>query len=312
LLRLALIVAIGGTIPVAVPSARAQEQKKSRLLIGLVASEQDDRAAVDAAKKYFEGLKANPGQQKQEQERADKDEPPGFPNPSEMSPTSPAVSVERAMMVAALPQLSLGDALLAAGLLTKPGKQAVPDNVVKLEHFYRWARLADREIRLLALDEESKLDDSRKGIWEEVAKARDKGEPAIHPVRKWVIYSRPGKAKDQIEYFLLVRQPSQDKVMTEYDLKMVRPILDEARPTVFIQFTDQGKDRLKDFTTAHAPKKVNDKLVYSFMALVVGPNVVEILGIGEVIDGGSMKLRGRYRQSEVMEIARTLQGLKPR
>jgi hypothetical protein len=309
-----------GLVGLFAPAAQAQQ---TRLAIYTIATDQSDKAALEAARKYFSDLKTNKDEQAKDEALAEGGKAPAFPTTQTETTAAPeGTPPELAVTAVGLPQLTLGDQILAAVLLAKPAKPADKPKVEAPTSTYRWIPLGSAEIRLLSLAASlTDADPLRKKIAEESAKAREGGEPYVHPIRKWILFTRASRDKSvaqaerdkTIEYFLLAREEPKDKAITESDLAQVRPLLSDADPALLIQFNEAGTKRLKDFTTSNVPTtvKVGDKevKVYRFMVLALDDKILQIVRIGESIGDGKMQVGGRMTTDEVRDMAKKLQGL---
>src|SRR5262249_51778004 len=102
-------------------AARAQDGPK--LYVGAIATQSDDtdKQAIDKARKQFAALKdAKEGDdiKKADAARAKAGRPPLFPTPEVPGPSPAPIAA-----AAALPQVGLGDGLLALSLLNLPAKK---------------------------------------------------------------------------------------------------------------------------------------------------------------------------------------------
>jgi hypothetical protein len=280
--------------------ARAQSEG---LMFGTAATDAADKGALEKANSYFASLKGDKETpaQKQEQELARAGKPPTFPNPA----VRPALSPAAVAAATALPQLGLGDQLLALALLKWPAPAAEESKEKPLPYRYSWARLRDRELRVLGLADPKQREGK---FWNAAADARKEGKVYAHDTFHFLLSSREGAAGP--EFFLLVREAQPEAAITEADLASVRSIPDETRPGVLIRFTEAGAGRLKDFTAANAPDREGKGPCY--LIIVVRGEVIDISKLSAVIDTGQMQVRGRFKQSDVDNIVRSLQGLMRR
>jgi len=254
------------------PPAPAQPN----LVIAIAISEATDKEAIDTAAQYFEDLKDDVKRKAEEAKRAKEGLPPLYPNlPDDPPPPPPNIPVNVAAAVTLVPA-GLGEQI-AAGLALNhtPPKQAPPK--------YRWVALnRDRELRILGLKETGLT----KKYWDEAKAAREAGKIYLHSRFSWPIYSRPAAGGKGVEFFLLVLEPGGDKVLTDQEIGAVRR--PPAEPGILLFFTDEeGKDRLKAFTTAYKPETGKP---IRYLVITSKDAVVEIASVADVIPNGRMKL----------------------
>lgn len=270
-------------------TARGQDVPK--LYLGVIATESDatDKKAAEKAKKYLDELKEAKDEdpaKTDEAARAKAGRPPAFKNPP-----LPRPNLAAAAGAAAIPQVGLGDGLLAFALTNLPTKKDA-DAKDQLPFRYFWAQLKDRELTILDLDEDGSQ-------VTKAATARDKGEFFIPEKYKFIIFSR--KRGKGIDYFALIRQPVSDETVTHQQLRDIRKLDDTA---FFVRFNAEGADGLKNFTKTNKDH---------FMGLVAEDKLLMISRVGREINDGQIPLseRGGFRPSELQEIITAIRRVTP-
>jgi hypothetical protein len=292
--------------PAGVARAQPNPAQQSNKLEFAAAAGEADKTAADKAKQFL----TDPANKAQVAKSVGDRTPPPFPGSrAAVKALNMGPRPELIAGLVALPQLSLPDLLsaavqasAAAAKAKGPGTPAGPT--------YRWVRLSDRQVRLLQLASPptDEGDDKVKESWKKLQAAFAAGQPAEHPTRGFLVLRRAGgAAQAPSEFFLFVKEAPTEQLITERNLKSVRAVPDEARPTLYVQLDQPGKEMLTKWTEANAPK--ND--VYHYLVMVVGSEVREIFKLTEPITEGQMRIGGRYTRSEILGLANDLRNAMP-
>jgi hypothetical protein len=290
-----------GLVLAAAGPARGQQQGQGptaefpRFFIGIAVDAKIDKEVADDAAKYFEGAKTGQDDKakkiKEAEEKRAKDSlPPGYPNPEMEKPAGPNPADVAA--AAALPPLGLGEAVAAQLAIKRAADKPLPV-------MHKWVRLGgERELFILGLD------DAASPHAKAAAAAREKGRTFTHPDLNWVIYSRAGATGGTPDYFVLVRQPAEEKLLTERDLSEVRPLAPNPDPDVLLMFRGAAAaEKLKNLTTEYRAAKGKPE---RHVVLVLNDRVGQVLVIPEPIDNGRIRVGDGLRAREQDTLVRML------
>jgi hypothetical protein len=252
-----------------------------RLEFRILANEEDDGKALEAAKKYF-AVAAKDAKIKEElKKRAAQGEPP---TPVKVATDKARGYSWREIAPPYLRSLRLDNASAENAKPLAPGS-TIPHNA----------------------------------FWKEVAEARDKGEPLLSReiLLSCLLYSRPcqntklskeERERKKFEYFLLTRDPQPGKALTGEHVVRARAGMDFLdRPNVQFELNKKGAELMSELSSSNLPSKEN-----SFkrqLAIVLDRQIVTAPFVQTKI-GSEVQISGGFTRQEVDAIVNVLRGQK--
>lgn len=325
-------------VPILAVTAAEETPQPPRLQFAILALHEPAAAAVKAdvdavvavQKFYADGH----GQAEEQARRVASGRPPLLP----LEKPTPALSLEPVQIAAlVLPRVTVTDLLLQQVLEAEAKKAVNPAAADPGFPGYAWFRLGSRDARILDLDAGAEADASRNAIWKQAAAARQKGQPFLPqegPGRRWLLFSREGALvsgadRRPVEYFVLGKREAPGKVVTGKALQQVVS-LDGETPGLRLQLHEAGAKRLDEFVQGYRPllevpfkPPVGDPVkvtVNRTLTVVVDGETAGILTLsGEAtkegfrfygIDGGSIRLSGRYATKDVAALVEKVNAAK--
>jgi SecD/SecF fusion protein len=229
----------------------------------ILANTQDDKEAVDDARRELAELAKDPAGKAELDRKAATGEPP--PRPTHLDAEGKRTDLYNVTLQGGQPH----------------------------QFSYSWVELGRQERHQLGLDNAAANDEKRSGLWRLAAQARERGETLLldstnSALQSAVLYSRvcqnrkisdDERAQKKYEYFLLTRDPGRDpitgesKAVTGKYLTGARRDQDERfHPAVHFQFNTQGGDLFYELTSENKPSEQGR--FYRYLAIVLDGQIV--------------------------------------
>lgn len=264
-------------------SEKIQEVKDKIAQVGslefrILANNEDDRDAIEAARKYIDEQN-EPTEEGKERKKhlldlAEKDKAPPVP---------------------AGPEEGLYD--------TRLGRFK-----------YTWVELGKSERKSLGLDNESANNDPR---WQRAAEARKRGQALLlSDYGQTLLYSREcvnlrlppeERTNKKVEYFLLVRDPEPSKEVTGQYLVRAEPGTDNRslKPAVHFTFNTAGGNLFYDLTQNNKPSEAGGAQFHRHLAIILDNKIVSAPTLNEPIRSQG-QISGNFTQKEVERLVSVL------
>ena len=248
----------------------------------IVANEDDDAGAIEAARRYFAGLADDPKERAELDRLAKEGKPPPPPRPDK------------------------GEVFVAVGL----------------DASYRWAEIGPHELRTLGLDDEGEDTPFGKELRSAVATARDRGElyvlrnPGVGRMgcalwsRECQNESLPEaeRRKKGFDYFMLLRDPEPGKAITAHHVEYVGATRgDSGAPAVAGRLNPEGAARMRELTTLNRPDNVGGERLVRQLAILVNGKVVTAPSVETPI-GDAFEITGAFTAGEAQDLVRAIRG----
>jgi preprotein translocase subunit SecD len=253
-------------------------ERAGRLEFRILANSQDDRAGIEAVKKYFDELDdpALP-----EQDRAQRQQ-----------------ELELLAELGKPPRVPPGPGELEAG---QPGYYEGAKGRCK----YSWLELGTSERKALGLDSASEKTDQ----WQQAAKARRQNKVlTLGAFGETLLYSRgcvnrrlskEDKQQKRFEYFILARDPLPGKEITGQYLANAKPDVDRSmQPCVNFTFNDKGGRLFYEITSDNLPTGSEASRFYRHLAIILDGQIMSAPRLVSAISS-SGQITGNFTPKEV-------------
>jgi len=152
----------------------------------------------------------------------------------------------------------------------------------------------------VGIDLNAKVGD--KALKETIAEASAKGELVLVPSRNALLYARPGKAPESMDYFLLARPLTDDITVDGKLVKKITVVSNGNQGGILITLTDDGKAKFKKFTEDNLKR---------YIVIKVDDGILHTVRLTETIVDGEMLISGWLTRSDAAAMAAKLQRVMP-
>jgi SecD/SecF fusion protein len=279
-------------------SEKIQEVKDLIAQVGslefrILANNQDDADAIEAAKKYFDELKD-----------------PAVPEDKRKKELE---DLERRAVEGKPPPMPPGPAELAPG---QGGYYEGPKGRFR----YSWVELGKQERKQLGLDNASEKGGSVAGQfgnrWKTAEEARKAGKAILLPEFGYtLLYSRDAinrhltkedKQQKRFEYFVLVRDPLPGKEITGQYLTNAKPDVDRTmQPCVNFTFNNTGGNLFYDISSNNLPSGSEATKFYRHLAIILDGQIMSAPRLMSAISTNG-QITGNFNTKEVNSLVNIL------
>jgi SecD/SecF fusion protein len=244
----------------------------------ILANAQDDKAAMDAARKFFEEASKD----KKLQDDLDALAVAGKPPPAPVNPD---------------------------------GDPTFPTANDTARHSYTWVELGKSEREYLRLSNENEKDTSPTSLWKRAAEARAKhqvisldnleGSPLLYS--RAVLNPRlsDNETGKRFEYFVLTRDPEKGKEITGRYLVDAREDASGFGLKVAFRFDQTGGNLFGELTSKNAPSGSSENPFHRYLAVVLDGKIESAPTINAVIHSEGV-IEGKFTHAQVDRLVRIL------
>jgi hypothetical protein len=256
--------------------------KPPRLEFRILANEEDDGKALEAAKKYFAAAAKDAKVKEELKKRAAEGEPPTpVKVATDKAPGYSWLEIARAYRHS----LRLDNASAEDAKPLAPGS-TIPHNA----------------------------------FWKEVAEARDKGEPLLAQknLLRCLLYSRScqntklskeERERKKFEYFLLTRDPRPGKALTGEHVAQARAGVDSRdQPCAFFELNKKGTELMAELSSSNLPS-IGEDPFKRHLAIILDRQIVMAPFVNQKI-GSKGQIGGGFTRQEVDDLVTVMRGQK--